>query len=116
MKIPIVYDPNNELSDKELDTLAEKDFDMFLDYLDQKANYLKNFTKPLDTHHLKLYAGASSDSADEVDLKKLKKLGKENEAIGFDKEKHSEWQEKKSDMFKRAGVKNVKSNRSQWFD
>ena len=41
----VKFDPNNELSDKELDALAEKDFDMFLDYLDQKTAYLKQFTK-----------------------------------------------------------------------
>jgi hypothetical protein len=116
MKTPIVYDPNNELTEAQLDKLGEEDFDAFLDYLDQKANHLKNFTKPLDTYHLKMYAGASSDSTDEVDLKKLKKLGKENEAIGFDKEKHLEWQEKKHDMLKKVGVKNVKTHRSQWFD
>ena len=112
----ILFDPQNELTEKQLDELGNENFDDFLSYLDQKAEHLKKFTKPLDTYHLKMYAGASSDSADEVDLKKLKKLGKENEAIGFDKEKHLEWQEKKHDMLKRVGVKNVKTHRSQWFD
>jgi hypothetical protein len=49
-------------------------------------------------------------------LKKLKKLGRENESIGFDKEMDMEWKEKKHDMLKRVGVKNVKTHRSQWFD
>ena len=52
----IQFDPNNELSDKELDALADANFDEFLDYLDQKAEYLKKFTKPLDPYHLKRYA------------------------------------------------------------
>ena len=114
------FDPNNELSDKELDALAEKDFDMFLDYLDQKSEYLKKFTKPLDTHHLKAYASFDATQhgreLSDTDLKKLNKMGKQNEEIGFDKEKHSEWVEKKNDRLKNTGVKNVKTTRKQWFD
>jgi len=37
----VEYDPNNPLSDKELDELADKDFDMFLEYLDQKSEFLR---------------------------------------------------------------------------
>lgn len=114
------YDPNNELSDKELDSLAELNFDEFLDYLDQKSEYLKKFTKPLDTHHLKAFASLDAaehgKSLTDDDLKKLNKLGKQNEEIGFDKEVHQEWIEKKNDMLKNTGVKNVKRHRSQWFD
>jgi hypothetical protein len=112
MKTPIIYDPNSELTEEQMKVLSD---DEFLDYLDQKAEYLKQFTKPLDTHHLKMY-NAASGNVDNVNLKKLKKLGRENESIGFDKEAHLEWQEKKHDMLKRVGVKNVKTHRSQWFD
>ena len=56
----VKFDPNNELSDKELDTLAEKDFDMFLDYLDQKSEYLKQFTKPLSSYHTKRFASIAA--------------------------------------------------------
>ena len=31
-------------------------------------------------------------------------------------EKHKEWVEKKHDMLRSVGVKNIKTNRSQWFD
>ena len=40
----IKYNPKNPLTDKELDELAEKDFDLFLEYLDSKTAYLKKFT------------------------------------------------------------------------
>ena len=30
------FDPQNELTDEELDIIADNDFDEFLDYLDQK--------------------------------------------------------------------------------
>jgi flagellar basal body-associated protein FliL len=75
LKININYDPNNELSEKELDELAEKDFDLFLNYLDQKSAHL------------------------------LK-----------DKKKISEIKKKSQDILRQNGVKNVKTNRGQWFD
>ena len=50
------YDPNNPLSDEELDKIAEEDFDKFLEYLDSKTAYLKQFSKPLDAYHLKRFA------------------------------------------------------------
>jgi flagellar basal body-associated protein FliL len=71
----INYDPNNELSEKELDELAEKDFDAFLNYLDQKSAHL------------------------------LK-----------DKKKVAEIKKKSQDILRQNGVKNVKTNRGQWFD
>ena len=39
------YDPNNPLSEEDLDKLGEQDFDSFLEYLDGKTEYLKKFTK-----------------------------------------------------------------------
>ena len=36
----LIYDPNNPLSDEELDKIAEEDFDKFLEYLDSKTAYL----------------------------------------------------------------------------
>lgn len=71
----INYDPNNELSEKELDELAEKNFDEFLNYLDQKSAHL------------------------------LK-----------DKKKVAEIKKKSHDILRQNGVKNVKTNRGQWFD
>ena len=52
----LIYDPNNPLSDEELDKIAEEDFDKFLEYLDSKTAYLNQFTKPLDAYHLKRFA------------------------------------------------------------
>ena len=119
----VKFDPNNELSDKELDALAEKDFDMFLDYLDQKAEYLKQFTKPLDPYHLKRFAAQTKyDTKGEAltieELKKLQKLGEENTKMTDEElEKHLEWKEKEYEMLRKAfGMKNVKTHRSQWFD
>jgi hypothetical protein len=119
----VKYDPENPLSDKELDELAEKDFEMFLEYLDEKTAYLKKFTKPLDAYHLKRFASqAKKDSTGESltteEIKELQKLGEKNEAESFDEEKHKEWIDKKHHMLKSGslGVKNIKTHRSQWFD
>ena len=114
------YNPNNPLNEDELNKLGEADFDSFLDYLDSKAEYLKKFTKPLDTYHLKKFASLDANDKGEAlnddDLKKLNKLGRQNEEIGFDKEKHHEMIKTKTHILKSNGVKNVKTHRSQWFD
>lgn len=114
------YDSTNPLNEEELNKLGEEDFDSFLEYLDSKAEYLKNFTKPLDTYHLKKFASLDAsnkgEALDDDDLKKLNKLGRQNEEIGFDKEKHQEMIKTKNHILKSSGVKNVKTHRSQWFD
>ena len=119
----ILFDPQNELTDKQLDELANQNFDDFLDYLDQKAEYLKQFTKPLDPYHLKRYAEQSKkDSTGESltldEIKKLQKLGEANTKMTDEElEKHLEWKEKEYDMLRKTfGMKNVKTHRSQWFD
>jgi uncharacterized protein with von Willebrand factor type A (vWA) domain len=119
----IQFDPNNELSEKELDALADANFDDFLNYLDQKAAHLKQFTKPLDPYHLKRFASQTKleitgEALTTEELRKLQKLGEENTKMTDEElEKHLEWKEKEYDMLRRAfGMKNVKTHRSQWFD
>ena len=60
----VKYDPNNPLSEEELDKLGKEDFDSFLEYLDSKAEYLKQFTKPLGQYHTKRFAAANAASRD----------------------------------------------------
>ena len=114
------FDPNNPLTEEELDKLGKEDFDGFLEYLDGKTAHMKQFVKPLDTYHLKRFASITAaeqgKQLGDTDIKKLNKLGKHNESIGFDKEKHEEWIDKKHDMLKNTGVKNIKTHRSQWLD
>lgn len=112
----MIYDPNNELTEEQMSQLTE---DEFFEYLDTKAEYLKKFTKPLDTYHIKQFNAADAGSRGEEitmdDLKRMKKLGKENEMKSFDS-RSVEWKSKEGEMLKRTGVKNVKTHRSQWFD
>ena len=119
----LIYDPNNPLSDEELDKIAEEDFDKFLEYLDSKTAYLKQFSKPLSAYHLKRFAAqakmeSTGESLTTEEIKKLQKQGEKNDAESFDEQKHKEWIDKKHHMLKSGsmGVKNIKTHRSQWFD
>jgi len=117
----VEFDPNNELSDEELDRIADENFDDFLDYLDQKAAYLKQFTKPLSSYHTKRFAAITAatqgkEITDE-ELKKAGEIGKKNEDIAFEKIKERfDEMEKDNPKYKDEGIKNIKTNRSQWFD
>lgn len=80
---PYKYDPNNPLSDEELDKLGKVDFEGFLEYLDSKTEYLKQFTKPLSSYHTKRFASLSlaqqGKQITDEELKKAEKIGKDNE-------------------------------------
>lgn len=114
------YNHNNPLSDEELDKLGKEDFDGFLEYLDGKTEYMKQFTKPLSSYHTKRFAALAAANKGkpitDEELKKAEKIGKENEQKVIDKIENKEWKEKEHDMLKKTGVKNVKTDRSQWFD
>ena len=77
------YDPNNPLTDKQLDEIAAHDFDKFLEYLDSKTEYLKTKTRPFNTHELKkinyLDAASRGEEITSERWESIKKIGKENE-------------------------------------
>ena len=115
----MIYDHENPLSEKELELLGEEDFDDFLDYIDQKAEHLKQFTKPLSSYHTKRYASLTSaqqgKTITDEELKKANEIGRKNELEAEDKVNNKLWKEKEVEMLKKT-VKNVKTDRSQWFD
>ena len=115
----VEFDPNNELSEEELSKLGEENFDDFLDYIDQKAEHLKQFTKPLSSYHTKRYASLTSaqqgKTITDEELKKANDIGRKNELEAEDKVNNKLWKEKEVEMLKKT-VKNVKTDRSQWFD
>ena len=115
----MIYDHENPLSEKELELLGESNFDDFLDYIDQKAEHLKQFTKPLSSYHTKRYASLTSaqqgKTLTDEELKKANEIGRKNELEAEDKVNNKLWKEKEVEMLKKT-VKNVKTDRSQWFD
>ena len=115
----MIYDHDNPLTDEELDKLGEEDFDKFLEYLDAKAEYLKQFTKPLSSYHTKRFTALSlaqqgKEITDE-ELKKANDIGRKNELEAEDKVNSKLWKQKEIEMLKKT-VNNVKTDRSQWFD
>jgi hypothetical protein len=110
----ITYNPNNELTDEELEKLSEDDF---FSYLDQKSAHLKQFTRPLGSYETKHFAAwTKGDALTTEELKKAKEIGK----IG-DEEKARKIAEASSKLgddpkLRDRGIKNIKTNRRQWFD
>ena len=117
----VEFDPNNELSEEELDKLGKENFDDFLDYLDQKAEHLKQFTKPLSSYHTKRYAyinaATQGKEITSEELKRAGDIGKKNEDEAFAKIKERfDEMEKDNPKYTDEGIANIKTNRSQWFD
>jgi hypothetical protein len=110
----MIYNPNEELTQNELNCLDEKEF---FEYIDSKAKYLKQFTRPLDTYHAKTFAALTNGGElSTQELKTAKEIGR----IGDDAKYNaiSEAAEKLGGdpKYKDEGIKNIKTHRSQWFD
>lgn len=94
------YDPNNELTEEQMAQLSEESF---FEYLDTKAEYLKQFSKPLPGYYIKRYAYTSArvagrDISDE-EHKSLQRMSKEYN------EKRNEWVlNKLKDKFGEDGI------------
>lgn len=77
------YDPNNPLTDEQLEELAEKDFDMFLEYLDSQSEYLRQDVRPLNAYEVKRMAGLTAAmqgrQLSDEEWERAKEIGKENE-------------------------------------
>tara|TARA_B100000900_G_scaffold408006_1_gene421594 strand:- start:848 stop:1201 length:354 start_codon:yes stop_codon:yes gene_type:complete len=117
----MIFDPQNQLTDEELDKLGKEDFDGFLEYIDGQAAHLKQFTKPLSSYHTKRFASLEKASQGKTisddELKKAETIGKKNEQKAFDKIKERfDEMEKDNPKYTDEGIKNIKTNRSQWFD
>ena len=108
------YDPKNELTDKEMDSLDENSF---FEYLDSKAKYLKQFTQPLDTYHTKQFASQTKGGElTTKELKRAKELGRVGDDMRANSIKEAARELGDDPKFRDEGIKNIKTNRSQWFD
>lgn len=110
----ITYNPNNELTDAQLKELSEDDF---FSYLDQKAAHLKQFTRPLGSYETKHFAAwTKGDSLTTEELKKAKEIGKIGDEEKARKIAEAAARKGGDPKFKDEGIKNIKTNRTQWFD
>ena len=68
------YDPNNPLSDDQIDKLSEEEL---FAYLDSKAKYLSQFSEPLDTYHTKQFLSVSTGRLlTDEELKSANEIGR----------------------------------------
>ena len=114
------YDPENELTEMELDELGKANFDAFLAYLDEKAAYLKQFTRPLESYHTKRFVSVSAamqgTHATSEQLEAAKRIGKENFNKRMERENETAEQLGGDPKYRDPGIKNFKTHRSQWID
>lgn len=87
----MIYDPNNPLTDEQLEQLGKEDFDSFLEYLDGQSAELLKKARPLNSYELKrmasITAAEQNKQLSEDEFQKIKKLGKENESQILNKTK-----------------------------
>jgi hypothetical protein len=110
----MIYDPNNELTEEQLFKLDEKEF---FEYLDLKTAHLKQFTRPLGSYETKHFAAwTKGDSLTTEELKKAKEIGKMGDNYRAESIASAASKIGGDPKFKDEGIKNIKTNRTQWFD
>jgi hypothetical protein len=108
------YNPNNELTDEQLKGLSETEF---FEYLDSKAAHLKQFTQPLGQYHTKQFASLTKGGElTTKELRRAKEIGKEGDDMRNKSIKEAAKDLGDDPKFRDKGIKNIKTNRSQWFD
>jgi septin family protein len=71
------FDYKNLLTEEQINNLSDDDL---FEYLDEKTKWLKQFSKPLDTNHVKTYLVASKGTTiSNQDIKTIKKLGRKGD-------------------------------------
>lgn len=111
------YDPNNELTDEQVESLSEDDF---FEYIDTKAAYLKQFTRPLESYHTKRFAGVGAAIEGRYvtneELEAAKKIGRENFQKRMEQEAIASEKLGGDPKYRDPQIKHFKTHRSQWFD
>lgn len=108
------YNPNKELTDAEMKELSENDF---FEYLDTKAAYLKQFTQPLGQYHTKQYASLTKGGElTTTELRRAKEIGREGDDMRARAIAEAAKELGDDPKFRDAGIKNIKTKRTQWFD
>lgn len=107
------YNPDTPLTEDEINKLS--DDDMF-EYLDSKALYLKQFSRPLDTYHAKQFLSATKGGDISLEeLKRAKEIGRAGDDAKLDELIDVENKLGGNPKFKDDTIK-LKTHRSQWFD
>ncbi len=104
------------LSDAELASLTDEEL---FDYLDRKAAHLRetNIVKPLGSYHTKHFAAfTKGDALTTEELKLAKELGREGDEAHSESIRGAAEKQGGDPKLRDPGIKNIKTNRRQWFD
>jgi len=111
------YNPENELTNEQITALPE---DQFFEYIDSKAAYLKQFTRPLESYHTKRFVGIGAAiegrELSNGELEAAKKIGKDNFKKRMEREAKASDELGGDPKYRDLGIKHFKTNRSQWFE
>ena len=108
------YDPQSPLSEYQINRL---DDDILFEYLDSRAEHLKKYSRPLDTYHAKQFLAATKGGEiTEAELKRAKEIGRVGDDVKFEEISQSMEKLGGDPKLKDAGIKNIKTNRKQWFE
>ena len=111
------YNPENELTEEQVTALPEE---QFFEYIDSKAAYLKQSTRPLETYHTKRFVGIGAAiegrNVSNRELEAAKKIGKDNFRKRMEREAKASDELGGDPKYRDLGIKHFKTNRSQWFD
>jgi hypothetical protein len=109
----MIYSPETPLTEEQINQL--NDDDLFA-YLDSRAEYLKKYSRPLDTYHTKQFLAATKGGeVTAEELKMAKEIGKAGDEAKIDEIINAEVKLGGNPKFKDDTIK-VKTHRSQWFD
>lgn len=105
----------DKLTDEELNNLSD---DELFELLDSRSKELNEYTRPIGSYEAKRYTAISSIISDgEMDVEKVRKseeIGCENDKAV--KDKITEFMLENDLEEPNKYVKNIKTNRYQWFD
>jgi hypothetical protein len=108
------YKPQTPLNEEEINKL---DDDLLFEYLDSRAEYLKKYSRPLDTYHTKQFLAASKGGEiSKEELKRAKEIGSVGDDIKLEEISQSMKRLGGDPKLKDEDIRNIKTNRSQWFD
>ena len=108
------YDSNNPLTEEQINLLND---DELFEYLDSRAEYLKKYSRPLDTYHSKQFLAATKGGeVTKEELKRAKEIGSIGDEVKMENIVSTMEKLGGDPKLKDVGIRHVKTNRNQWFD
>ena len=108
------YDIENRLTETEINSLND---DELFEYLDSRVEFYKKISRPLDTYHTKQFLAATKGGEiSSEELKRAKEIGSVGDEIKSQNISDSMDKLGGDPKLRDSQIKNIKTNRSQWFE